>query len=59
MIGPRLRLTTKQIYQDQSNQSRGGQTNHNFGLAWDVGIFQSGQYMDDSPVYAQVVGIGK
>jgi len=39
--------------------ARGGQSNHNFGVAWDIGIFQSGQYLDDSPLYAQVGGIGK
>ena len=28
--------------------ARGGQSNHNFGVAWDVGIFNSaGQYIDD------------
>jgi peptidoglycan L-alanyl-D-glutamate endopeptidase CwlK len=26
-------------------RARGGQSNHNFGLAWDVGIFQNGHYL--------------
>jgi peptidoglycan L-alanyl-D-glutamate endopeptidase CwlK len=25
--------------------ARGGQSNHNFGIAWDVGIFQNGHYL--------------
>lgn len=25
--------------------ARGGQSNHNFGIAWDIGIFKSGKYI--------------
>lgn len=25
--------------------ARGGQSNHNFGIAWDIGIFQNGNYL--------------
>jgi peptidoglycan L-alanyl-D-glutamate endopeptidase CwlK len=39
--------------------ARGGQSNHNFGVAWDIGVFQNGQYLDESPIYKQVGGIGK
>ena len=39
--------------------ARGGQSNHNFGVAWDIGVFRNGQYLDESPVYRQVGGIGK
>jgi len=39
--------------------ARGGQSNHNFGVAWDIGVFQNGQYLDDSPIYAQIGGVGK
>ena len=31
--------------------ARGGQSNHNFGVAWDVGIFDGGRYLQDSPLY--------
>jgi peptidoglycan L-alanyl-D-glutamate endopeptidase CwlK len=31
--------------------SRGGQSNHNFGIAWDVGVFKEGKYLTDSPLY--------
>jgi peptidoglycan LD-endopeptidase CwlK len=27
-------------------KARGGQSNHNFGIAWDVGIFESGKYYE-------------
>jgi peptidoglycan L-alanyl-D-glutamate endopeptidase CwlK len=34
--------------------ARGGQSNHNFGIAWDIGIFDaSGKYLEDSPLYAK------
>ena len=26
-------------------KARGGQSNHNFGIAWDVGIFENGKYL--------------
>src|SRR6478609_4851262 len=32
--------------------ARGGQSNHNFGIAWDIGIFDAkGRYLADSPQY--------
>ena len=32
--------------------ARGGQSNHNFGIAWDIGIFDGkGKYLGDSPLY--------
>ena len=34
-------------------RSRAGQSNHNFGLAWDIGIFDNGRYLTDSPLYTQ------
>lgn len=34
--------------------ARGGQSNHNFGIAWDIGIFtQNGSYLGESPLYDQ------
>jgi peptidoglycan L-alanyl-D-glutamate endopeptidase CwlK len=32
--------------------SRGGESWHNFGLAWDIGIFRDGSYFPESPLYA-------
>jgi peptidoglycan L-alanyl-D-glutamate endopeptidase CwlK len=37
----------------------GGQSNHNFGVAWDIGLFQNGQYFDKSPLYKSAGEIGK
>jgi peptidoglycan L-alanyl-D-glutamate endopeptidase CwlK len=39
--------------------ARGGASNHNFGVAWDVGVFENGQYRGESPIYKSVAGIGK
>ena len=39
--------------------ARAGHSNHNFGIAFDVGIFQSGKYLEDSPLYERAGGIGK
>jgi peptidoglycan L-alanyl-D-glutamate endopeptidase CwlK len=39
--------------------ARGGQSNHNFGVAWDIGVFQNGQYLPETPAYAKVGGVGK
>jgi peptidoglycan L-alanyl-D-glutamate endopeptidase CwlK len=36
-----------------------GHSNHNFGIAWDVGLFDSGDYLEDSPLYRKVGQIGK
>ena len=39
--------------------ARGGQSNHNFGVAWDIGIFLNGAYQPASPLYSKVGAIGK
>ena len=39
--------------------ARGGQSNHNFGVAWDIGIFLNGAYQPESPLYSKVGAIGK
>ena len=39
-------------------KARGGQSNHNFGIAWDIGIFENGKYLAESPLYAQAASIG-
>lgn len=38
--------------------SRGGQSNHNFGVAWDIGIFDNGEYLGESPLYQKAADIG-
>jgi peptidoglycan L-alanyl-D-glutamate endopeptidase CwlK len=39
--------------------ARGGYSNHNFGIAFDIGIFQGSRYLTDSPKYNEVGQIGK
>jgi peptidoglycan L-alanyl-D-glutamate endopeptidase CwlK len=40
-------------------RARGGQSNHNFGVAWDIGIFENGAYIPESELYKEVGAIGK
>jgi peptidoglycan L-alanyl-D-glutamate endopeptidase CwlK len=37
--------------------ARGGYSNHNFGLAFDIGIFSGSKYLEESPLYAAVAPI--
>lgn len=39
--------------------ARAGFSNHNFGIAFDVGVFQGAKYIPDSPAYAAVGAIGQ
>ena len=39
--------------------ARGGQSNHNYGIAWDIGLFKDGDYLEESPLYRKVGKIGK
>jgi len=38
--------------------AKGGQSNHNFGIAWDIGIFEDGEYLGDSPLYDEAAEAG-
>ena len=38
--------------------ARGGYSNHNFGVAFDVGVFEGSKYIDDSPKYKAVGLLG-
>jgi peptidoglycan L-alanyl-D-glutamate endopeptidase CwlK len=40
-------------------RARGGQSNHNFGVAWDIGLFKAGQYIPESDLYKKAGEIGK
>lgn len=37
----------------------GGYSNHNFGLAFDVGVFQGSKYLAESPQYDAVASLGQ
>ena len=36
-----------------------GYSNHNFGIAFDIGIFARGEYQDESALYARVGAMGR
>jgi peptidoglycan L-alanyl-D-glutamate endopeptidase CwlK len=38
--------------------ARGGESNHNFCVAWDIGIFNGGAYLGDSPLYTKAAEAG-
>lgn len=38
--------------------AKGGQSWHNYAVAFDIGIFQDGQYLDESPAYRRAGAIG-
>jgi len=40
-------------------RARGGQSNHNFGVAWDIGIFRNAEYIPESTLYQKAGAIGK
>ena len=40
-------------------RARGGQSNHNFGVAWDIGIFKDSEYIPESKLYRIAGSIGK
>jgi peptidoglycan L-alanyl-D-glutamate endopeptidase CwlK len=39
--------------------AKGGHSNHNFGIAFDIGIFQGTKYLPESPKYIEVGKIGR
>ena len=39
-------------------KARGGHSNHNFGIAWDIGVFENGKYMTTSQPYERAAAIG-
>lgn len=55
------RLYRKGRFGDTSpivTKAKGGHSNHNFGIAWDIGIFRNGKYLGASPLYAAAAEVG-
>lgn len=55
------RLYRKGRFGDPSpvvTKARGGHSNHNFGIAWDIGIFRNGKYLGESPLYSRAAEVG-
>jgi len=40
-------------------KARAGQSNHNFGIAFDVGAFKGSKFLEESPLYKAVAVLGK
>jgi len=40
-------------------KARGGHSNHNFGIAFDIGLFENGKYVPESSIYKVVGALGK
>jgi peptidoglycan L-alanyl-D-glutamate endopeptidase CwlK len=43
---------------DIVTNARGGHSNHNFGIAFDIGVFEGNSYLGDSPKYKAVGALG-
>lgn len=39
--------------------ARAGYSWHNFGVAWDVGLFRDREYLEESPLYRECGAIGR
>jgi len=39
--------------------ARGGQSNHNFGIAWDIGLFEGPRYLAESARYKELGALGR
>lgn len=40
--------------ENRVTNARGGQSNHNFGIAWDIGLFENGTYVTTDNKYKQL-----
>lgn len=40
------------------SRTRGGYSNHNFGIAFDIGVFEGNRYLPESPKYKAVGALG-
>jgi len=53
-------LNERQSFLKKRSSCKRGQSNHNFGVAYDVGVFSTtGKYIDDGPQYSTLGTIGK
>lgn len=43
---------------ERVTRAKGGYSNHNFGLAFDIGVFNGSNYLAESPAYKAVGAIG-
>jgi len=50
---------TIQLERGPVTKAKGGESNHNFGIAWDIGVFKDKQYLTNSKPYEEVAKIVK
>lgn len=50
---------TKQMGARIVTKARGGYSNHNFGIAFDIGIFDGGKYLGEHPAYKSLGPLGE
>lgn len=43
--------------ENKVTNARGGRSNHNFGIAWDIGLFDNGKYITQGSKYKQVAAL--
>ena len=49
---------TENIEDGIVTRAKGGHSNHNFGIAFDIGVFEGKEYLKDSPKYKAVGALG-
>lgn len=56
ICGTRTYAEQDELYRKRPRvtKARGGQSMHNFGIAWDIGIFRGKEYIGDHVLYAKV-----
>jgi len=50
---------TKELHRKPVTNAKGGHSNHNFGIAFDIGIFIGEHYLGDSPLYETLGALGE
>lgn len=50
---------TKELHRGPVTNAKGGHSNHNFGIAFDIGIFVGEHYLGSSPLYETVGALGE
>lgn len=54
----RLYAQGRENAKQKLTNARGGYSNHNFGIAFDIGIFSGNRYLNESPLYKAVGALG-
>lgn len=50
---------TKELHRKPVTNAKGGKSNHNFGIAFDIGIFVGEHYLGESPLYKTLGVLGE